>query len=71
MPPELLEVIVIPRRMEDVLADLGVTLPHVVNGGNLAAIATIRVSSCSGSYQTFDETTTASFFGTANMTRIQ
>ena len=58
-------------RMEDVLTDLGVTLPHLVNGGNLAAIATIRVSSCSGSYQTFDETTTASFFGTANMTRIQ
>ena len=58
-------------RMEDVLDALGVTLPHLVNGGNLAAVVTVRVSDCSGSYQTFDETTIESFFGTANMTRIQ
>ena len=58
-------------KLEDVLDALGVALPHTVAGGNLSAVVTVRVSSCSGSYQTFDETVNAAFFGTASMELIE
>ncbi len=58
-------------KLEDVLDALGVAMPHTVAGGNLSAVVTVRVSSCSGSYQTFDETVNAAFFGTASMELIE
>ncbi len=67
-------------RLEDVLNDTQIKpnlndgaggLPHTANGGNLAVVATVRVSDCSGSYQTFNEDVLSAYFGTANMTRIE
>jgi len=55
-------------KMEDVYKLLGMTLPDTTAGGNVSAIITIRVTNASCAYQTFDESTSASFFGTANCT---
>jgi len=53
-------------RMEDVYSALGLALPDFTNGGNVAAVITIRVTKATCSYQTFDEDTQSAFFGTAN-----